>query len=112
MLVRPYTVSAGRTRPTAHLDLLTMVMATGEPHAGCRGPEHTRVLRMCDGPVSVAEVAAHIRLPAVVAKVLVADLVDSGALAARAPVPVPSGPSSRPDRALLEAVLRGLRKRL
>ncbi|WP_229868817.1 DUF742 domain-containing protein, partial [Streptomyces chryseus] len=28
-LIRPYTVSDGRTRPTTELDLLSMVRATG-----------------------------------------------------------------------------------
>lgn len=112
-LVRPYTISNGRTRPTAHFDLLTMVMATGRrPVAAGQGPEHAQVLGLCGGPVSVAEIAAHIRLPAVVTKVLLADLVDCGALTARAPAAVSAGPASRTDRALLEAVLNGLRKRL
>ncbi|GAU68995.1 hypothetical protein SSP35_10_00240 [Streptomyces sp. NBRC 110611] len=111
-LVRPYTVSNGRTRPTAHFDLLTMVMATGRRPAACQGPDYAQVLGLCRGPVSVAEIAAHIRLPAVVTKVLLADLVDCGALTARAPEAVPAGPASRTDRALLEAVLNGLRKRL
>ncbi|MFI7098939.1 DUF742 domain-containing protein [Streptomyces sp. NPDC050161] len=110
-LVRPYTVSNGRTRPTAHLDLLTMVMATGQRPAAC-GPDHAQVLGLCGGPVSVAEIAAHIGLPAAVTKVLLADLVDCGALTARAPASVPAGPASRTDRDLLEAVLHGLRKRL
>ncbi|MET9296527.1 DUF742 domain-containing protein [Streptomyces sp. NPDC003077] len=112
-LIRPYTVSNGRTRPAAHFDLLTMVMATGQRPAGCQGPDYTQVLGLCGGPVSVAEIAAHIRLPAVVTKVLLADLVACGALTARAPVPAPTGgPAPRTDRALLEAVLHGLRERL
>ncbi|MEU9123320.1 DUF742 domain-containing protein [Streptomyces sp. NPDC048506] len=111
-LVRPYAVSNGRTRPTAQFDLLTMVMATGRRPVACQGPDHAQVLGLCDGPISVAEIAAHIRLPAVVTKVLLADLVDCGALTARAPVTVSPGAASRTDRALLEAVLNGLRKRL
>ncbi len=111
-LVRPYTVSNGRTRPTSHFDLLTMVMATGRRPDSCQGPDYARVLGLCGGPVSVAEIAAHIRLPAVVTKVLLADLVDCGALTARAPAAVSAGAGSRTDRALLEAVLHGLRRRL
>ncbi|MCB5906087.1 DUF742 domain-containing protein [Streptomyces pinistramenti] len=111
-LVRPYTVSNGRTRPTAHLDLLTMVMATGRRPEPGQGPDHVQVLGLCSGPVSVAEIAAHIGLPAAVTKVLLADLVDCGALTARAPATVAPGPASRTDRDLLEAVLHGLRKRL
>ncbi|MCX4636889.1 DUF742 domain-containing protein [Streptomyces sp. RPA4-5] len=108
-LIRPYTVSNGRTRPTAHLDLLTMVMATGSGPRGDVGPDHAQVLGLCEGPRSVAELAAHLRLPAVVTKVLLSDLVDCGALTTRAPRPMSPSPN---DRDLLEAVLHGLRKRL
>jgi hypothetical protein len=110
-LIRPYTVSNGRTKPTAHFDLLTMVMATGTPPQSYLGPEHSHVLGLCDDPVSVAEVAAHIKQPAVVTKVLLSDLVDCGAITSRAPTPVPLGHDPN-DRDLLEAVLDGLRKRL
>ncbi|MDG4865156.1 DUF742 domain-containing protein [Streptomyces sp. T-3] len=108
-LVRPYTVSNGRTRPTAALDLLSLVMSTGTSPVGQMGPEHTQALGLCrGGPTSVAEIAAHLRLPAVVTKVLLSDLVDCGALTAKAP-----GFRHQPtDRSLLEAVLDGLRRRL
>ncbi|SCK32859.1 Protein of unknown function [Streptomyces sp. WMMB 714] len=110
-LVRPYTVSNGRTKPTAQFDLLTMVMATGERPRSYLGPDHTHVLQLCGGPVSVAEIAAQIAQPAVVAKVLLSDLVDCGAITSRAPVRAPLS-SDPTDRELLEAVLDGLRKRL
>ncbi|GGU50704.1 hypothetical protein GCM10010211_13980 [Streptomyces albospinus] len=111
-MIRPFTVSTGRTRPAGQFDLLTMVRATGRRPAAAQGPDHVRVLALCGGPVSVAEIAAHIRLPAVVTKVVIADLVACGALTARAPAAVSAGPASRTDRALLEAVLHGLRQRL
>ncbi|PLW66303.1 DUF742 domain-containing protein [Streptomyces sp. SCUT-3] len=107
-LVRPYTVSDGRTRPTNRFDLLTLVMATGRPPRAHLGPDHDRTLDLCAGPITVAEVAAHLRLPAAVAKVLLSDLVDCGALTAR--TPAVTAPAD--DRPLLEAVLRGLRRRL
>ncbi|MFF0448845.1 DUF742 domain-containing protein [Streptomyces sp. NPDC004609] len=107
-LVRPYTVSGGRTRPTAELDLLTLVMATGSAPRTQLGPEHAHALTLCAGPTSVAELSAHLRLPAVVTKVLLSDLLDCGAVTARAPRP----PDTPTDRSLLEAVLDGLRRRL
>ncbi|MFC7303620.1 DUF742 domain-containing protein [Streptomyces monticola] len=108
-LVRPYTVSNGRTRPTAPLDLLSLVMPTGTAPGGHMGPEHSQALGLCDaGPTSVAEIAAQLRLPAVVTKVLLSDLVDCGALTAKAPA-FRHNPT---DRSLLEAVLDGLRRRL
>ncbi|MDJ1131109.1 DUF742 domain-containing protein [Streptomyces iconiensis] len=110
-LIRPYTVCNGRTRPSGHFDLMTLVMATGSRPQSYLGPDHTQVLGLCGGPVSVAELAAQIRLPAAVTKVLLSDLADCGAISARAPVHVPLGPEPT-DRELLEAVLDGLRKRL
>ena len=95
-LVRPFTVSEGRTEPSAPLDLLTMVRATGVPPDGYLSPEHDHVLRLCRGPMSVAEVAAHIRQPATVTKVVLSDLVDCGAVATRGPVHLQEGP--RPER--------------
>ncbi|MCQ6555841.1 DUF742 domain-containing protein [Streptomyces sp. C10-9-1] len=107
-LIRPYTVSGGRTRPTTALDLLSLVMATGSAPQGHLGPEHSLALGLCRGPTSVAEISAHLRLPAVVTKVLLSDLVDCGAVTARAPRPH----GTPTDRSLLEAVLDGLRRRL
>jgi hypothetical protein len=59
-LVRPFTVSDGRTRPSIALDLMSQVMATGVTPLGYLGPEHGQVLDLCRGPVPVAEVAAHL----------------------------------------------------
>ncbi|KPH97286.1 protein of unknown function DUF742 [Actinobacteria bacterium OK074] len=107
-LVRPYTVSNGRTRPTTALDLLSHVMATGISPLGDLGPEHTQALDLCREPITVAEAAAHLKLPAVVTKVLLSDLVDCGALTTKPPV-FDHNPT---DRSLLEAVLDGLRRQL
>ncbi|GAA3027857.1 DUF742 domain-containing protein [Streptomyces glomeratus] len=107
-LIRPYTVSNGRTRPSTVLTLLSAVRATGTAPLGHLGPEHAQALGLCRLPVSVAEVAAHLKLPAVVTKVLLSDLVDCGALTTKPPSfhPDPT------DRSLLEAVLDGLRRQL
>lgn len=84
-LVRPFTVSNGRTEPSVALDLISQVMATGVSPLGYLGPEHAQALDLSRAPVSVAEVAAHLRLPAVVTKVLLSDLVDCGALTTKPP---------------------------
>ena len=104
-LVRPYTVSAGRTRPTVELDLLSLVVATKQTPQGM-DPEHTKVLGLCRTPISVAEVSAHMRLPVAVTKVLLADLVDCDAMTMRAPRPT----SGAGDRDLLEKLLDGLQR--
>ncbi|MFJ6561318.1 DUF742 domain-containing protein [Streptomyces sp. NPDC091412] len=107
-LVRPFTVSDGRTRPSIALDLMSQVMTTGATPLAYLGPEHGQALDLCRAPLPVAEVAAHLRLPAVVTKVLLSDLVDCGALTTRPPA-YQHHPT---DRALLEAVLDGLRRQL
>ncbi|GHC74480.1 DUF742 domain-containing protein [Streptomyces flavofungini] len=107
-LIRPYTVSGGRTRPTAQLDLLSQVRTTGTVPAGYLGPEHTLALDLCEAPTSVAEIAAQLKLPAVVTKVILSDLVDCGAITTRAP----DFYHNPTDRSLLEAVLDGLRRQL
>ncbi|MEU7577272.1 DUF742 domain-containing protein [Streptomyces sp. NPDC041068] len=107
-LVRPYTVSNGRTRPTSQLDLLSQVMATGSTPLGYLGPEHAEALALCEAPVSVAEIAAQLKLPAVVTKVILSDLLDCGVLTTKAP----DFYHNPTDRSLLEAVLDGLRRQL
>jgi sulfite reductase beta subunit-like hemoprotein len=107
-LVRPYTVSNGRTHPTNSLDLLSMVMATGGVAQSRLEPDHAQALALCHQPASVAEIAARLRLPAMVTKVLVSDLVDCGAVTTRPPRPE----SDPTDRFLLERVLDALQRRL
>ncbi|WP_405437015.1 DUF742 domain-containing protein [Streptomyces avidinii] len=113
-VMRPYTASGGRTRPGVALDLLSLVTATGVRPRVPLGAEHILALRICAGAasVTVAEVAGQLRLPAVVVKVLLADLMEHGALMAQAPRFPPSGSFAADDRSLLLAVLDGLRKRL
>ncbi|MET9734100.1 DUF742 domain-containing protein [Streptomyces sp. NPDC006458] len=107
-LVRPFTISNGRTLPSVALDLMSQVMATGVTPLGHPGPEHSVALDLCRAPISVAEVAAHLKLPAAVTKVLLSDLVDCGALTTKPP----EFHHNPTDRALLEAVLDGLRRQL
>lgn len=104
-LLRPYTVNEGRTYPTVELDLLSLVVTKGEASPDM-DLEHFQVLALCRTPTSIAEVAAHIRLPVIVTKVLVADLLDRGVLAVRTS---PTAPGA-PDRALLEKLLDGLQR--
>jgi uncharacterized protein DUF742 len=107
-LIRPYTVSNGRTEPTTQMELLSMVIATGRRPRAQLGPDHAQALGLCDDVTTVAEVAARLRLPAVVTKILLSDLVDWGAVDARSPDPMAD--SSNP--AVLEAILNALERRL
>ena len=107
-LVRPYLASRGRTTPTVELDLITLIWSTGRPPSTEVEPEHTTILHLCREPISVAEVSAHLRLPAMVIKVLLSDLVDCGAVTAHSPDPA----VDPTDRTVLEALLNGLQRRL
>ncbi|TDC52523.1 DUF742 domain-containing protein [Actinomadura sp. KC345] len=105
-LIRPYTVNGGRTHPVVDLDLLSLVLTVGQADANTADREHVQVLELCRQPISVAEVAAHMRLPVTVTKVLLADLVECGAMTTR----VSSSPSSATNILLLEQLLDGLQR--
>lgn len=107
-LVRPYMASRGRTAPTTPFDLLSMVRTTGRVQLSQLEAEQAEVLMLCGNPISVAELAAHMRLPAMVVKVLLSDLVECGAVAAHSPSPA----VDTTDQAVLEALLHGLQRRL
>lgn len=107
-LVRPYTISNGRTRPTTRLELLSMVRATGQLPRGYLEPDHAYALDLCRSPTTVAEVAAHLKLPATITKVLLSDLVECGAVSSQAPGPV-AGHDNSPA---LERILNALQRRL
>jgi hypothetical protein len=107
-LVRPYTVSNGRTQPRNRMELLSMVMATGHPPQGHLEPDHAQALGLCDSPTTVAEIAARLRLPAVVTKILLSDLVDAGAIDTRSP----GLAADSTNTAVLETILNALQRRL
>jgi len=111
-LIRPYALSDGRTRPTSHFDLMTMVVATPVGAGGGKpDPAHQQILEQCAQPVTVAEIAARMHTPAAVVKVLLSDLLAAGAISTRSFARETPGTDS-PETDLLEAVLNGLRKRL
>lgn len=102
---RLYVVTGGRNRPSERtsLDLVTLIVARTAPQPGMQ-PEQAHILRMCDYPLSVAEISAYLVLPVSTVTVLLADLVAGGKVEARAPIPA----ASLPDVELLEAVMHGL----
>jgi Protein of unknown function (DUF742) len=107
-LIRPYTVTNGRTFASSKLDLMSIVVATGSGDYGSLEPDHTQALGLCLQPTTVAEVAARLRLPAAVAKVLLSDLIECGAV--RAEPTRPAADAS--NRVLLERLLDGLQRHL
>lgn len=107
-LIRPYTISNGRTKPSVALDLLSMVRATGRRPRNDLEPEHALALDLSRAPKTVAEIGAHLRLPVAVAKIVLSDLIDQGAVVARPPDPI----ADLADRDVLQRVIDGLHKRL
>ncbi|MBH0779784.1 DUF742 domain-containing protein [Nocardia bovistercoris] len=108
-LIRPYSLTRGRTVGSGNdLDILTLVgTARSSPRPPRAQPEHLAILRLCRTPHAIAEVAALLKLPLGVTKILVGDLVNDGSLVCRAPVNT-AGPSSDPD--LLHTIHRALRE--
>jgi hypothetical protein len=107
-VVRHYAMTSGRTRPTrGEFDLITLIMATRTASAvdGALQPELSSIIRMCQSPVSVAELATHLDLPAGTIRVLLGDLLDRGYIRTRSPVPAAQLPTER----VFKAVLDGLR---
>ena len=67
--------------------------------------ERKRIVELCDRPLSIAEVSAHLGVHLGVARVLVGDMKAEGLLDVHRPRPTTG---DRPDIKLLERVLDGL----
>jgi hypothetical protein len=116
--VRPYVITGGRSRPSRNVLALESLVSTvrgadtGEAELN---REHQRILALCGQLLAIAEIAAHLRLPLSVVKVLVGDLWDLGAVQVLPPATAvhrsPDVPQAeRLPTALLEEVLVGLRQ--
>jgi hypothetical protein len=107
-LVRPYTVTGGRTKPRYKLALEALVTATVyEPRdLSVLAPECQAILQFCLDWRSVAEISAVLRMPLGVARILVADMSADGLVR----IHQRDDSEGRPDLHLLERVLSGLRK--
>lgn len=102
---RLYVLTGGRSgaHSRSRLDLVTLIVSRAKP-APELPPEQAAILRMCEYPLSIAEVSAYLELPASVVMVLVADLIAANRVESRPPIPA----ASLPDVELLEAVMHGL----
>jgi hypothetical protein len=107
-LVRPYAMTGGRTRP-AHdddLELETLVSTTSQGETSLTlSLERRSIALLCRDILSIAEISARLDLPLGVARVLVGDMAEEGLVTVHRPASV----GDRPDLALLERVLYGLR---
>lgn len=107
--VRPYAWTRGRTRSGYQLEIETLVSTSprGREQMALLQVEHRAVAEMCQEARSVAEVAALLKVPLGVAKVLVGDMAGLGLVAVHQSV---SANGDVPDLALMERVLSGLRR--
>jgi hypothetical protein len=108
-VVRPYTLTGGRVRPSVDgFDLVAFVLAdpgadpTGHPQLQ---PEHRRLVELARRPVAVADLAADLDLAVGVVRVLLGDLLARGLIA----VHEPPAAAFLPDDNILKAVVSGLR---
>ncbi len=108
-IVRAYAWTGGRTRSAVNLEIETLVSAVDQSRqsAGILQAEHQHVVELCRSPRSVAEVAALMRLPLGVVKVLLGDMAERGLVDVHQTV---SAGGDTPDLGLMERVLSGLRR--
>jgi hypothetical protein len=126
--VRPYSLTGGRTR-FGHVLLVETFVASTASTAGTAAaleaprerkeltngslstrvmPEMRAIVELCRRMRTVAEIAALLRMPLGVVRVLLSDLADQGKI--RVYGTGTGHGTGRPDRALLERVLSGLRR--
>ncbi|MEE1764098.1 MULTISPECIES: DUF742 domain-containing protein [unclassified Streptomyces] len=98
-------ILTGADGERAPIDLVTLIVARADPPPSA-APEQSALLRMCQAPLSVAEISAYLNLPISVVTVLLTELLTAELVQARAPVVR----QARADRSLLEAVMHGLQK--
>ncbi|MFB7594172.1 DUF742 domain-containing protein [Streptomyces sp. NPDC056160] len=119
--VRPYSLTGGRTRFGHVLLVETFVASTAElgpaeerleltsaPLSSRVMPEMRAIVELCRRMRTVAEIAALLKMPLGVVRVLLSDLADQGKI--RVYGTGTGHGTGRPDRALLERVLSGLRR--
>jgi hypothetical protein len=108
-LVRPYTLTSGRTDAGVDLPLEAPV-GTVDPPLSPSWPANDvrgQILTLCVDRPSVVEIAAHLSLPLGVARVLVGDLVMQGYVRVHATLGGAATADER--RELIGRTLRGLR---
>ncbi|QRP44016.1 DUF742 domain-containing protein [Amycolatopsis sp. FDAARGOS 1241] len=113
-IVRPYALTGGRTRANYALELETListndhVVAGGFPEAAAEQIESISIMEECRSPRSVAEIAAILRVPLGVARVLISDAADAGLVTVHRTISGNDGAEAH--LMLMERVLSGLRR--
>ena len=109
ILVRPYTLTAGRTQASVDvpLDAPIQTLQSAMSHRWPLNDVRGRIVALCTKSPSVAEISARLDLPLGVTRVLVGDLVTSGYLRVNRTLTERSTRDER--RELIGRTLRGLR---
>jgi hypothetical protein len=105
-VVRPYTLTGGRTAPKVELPVEATLRREGDRTSEPADTNLARILEVCDKR-SVAEVSAHMHMPIGVIRVLLGDLIEQGHVRVQATLTEDSSQDER--RELIERTLRGLR---
>jgi hypothetical protein len=104
--VRPYLLTSGRAQPlddTLEIEAQVATSTQGATSMDGLTFEHRDIVELCRTTMSVAEIAALLRLHIGVARVLVADLAALGYVVVRRPAA-----ALEQDLGILERVIRGL----
>ena len=107
--VRPYAWTRGRTKSGLELAIEALVSTSqrGREQMAMLQVEHRAVAELCEQTRSVAEIAALLKLPLGVARVLLGDMAGIGVVTVHQTA---SSTGNVPDLALMERVLSGLRR--
>ena len=106
--LRPYLLTSGRAEPvddTLEIEAQILTSERGMASHERLAFEHRDIVTLCSTTMSVAEVAAKLRLHIGVARVLVADLAAAGYLTIWRP-----GSGLSEDLDMIERVIRGLQE--
>jgi hypothetical protein len=104
-LVRPYAMTGGRTGVDTDISLEAQIQAStrASHHLGAYRWEAAKLIDLVETPMALIEISARLEIPIGVARVLVSDLVDDGAVVIHVPQKTHNYSS------LLERVLDGVR---
>lgn len=103
----PYLIAGGRTRPSQDVAIEALVERTSDMGNATRTRfESARILELSARPTSVAEIANVLRLPLGATVVLVADLLEDGALVSHHTV----DQSELSDREIMTRIIHRVRE--
>ncbi|MFE6612385.1 DUF742 domain-containing protein [Amycolatopsis sp. NPDC057786] len=113
-IVRPYALTGGRTKANYALELETLISTKDHVDSGSLPAiaadqiECVSIIEECRTPRSVAEIAATLRVPLGVARVLISDAADAGLVSVHKTISGNDGAEAH--LVLMERVLSGLRR--